>query len=147
MALVSRSSKPLGAIELLPTILSATSPSTSGDTLLSPNHLQTFLTDLTRRFAPDDELPPIIVPLLKAIPAQVLTQRLTMSDTQFRPRLQALLAMSENKSIAACFPQADNWAPSTHAAMFEMQSLLGPLMRISCFPDRFVRCFIFSLPK
>lgn len=132
-------SKPLGAIELLPTILSATSASTSAATLLSPNQLQTFLTDLGRRFTSDEELPPIMEPLLKAIPAEILSKHLTMSDTQFRPRLQALLAMSENKGIAACFPKADNWSPNTHVAMFETQSLLGPLLRISCFPDRFVR--------
>jgi len=51
--------------------------------------------------------------------------------------------LSEVKGVAACLPTVDGWDPSTApgaaAPMLEYRSLLGPLLRLSAFPDGAVR--------
>ena len=139
--------RPLGHPELLQAILAAANSTTAQSTaLLGGPQLQSFLMDLSRRFAPTPEnpdeenlLPEILGPVILSVARELINKKMTMSTMEWREPVRALLALTEIKPIAAIFTQLDQWAPSTHPALFEMSSLLGPAVRISCFPDRFVR--------
>jgi ubiquitin conjugation factor E4 B len=138
------SGKPTGPVELAPSILNS---STQTSTLLASHQLQSFLSDLAKRFSPtpdhpdEDTLLEIMGPVIKTVAGayQKEPARYTMSGLEWQEPLRALLGLTEIKPIAAIFPELPEWSPNTHAALFELQSLLGPAMRLGCFPDRFVR--------
>jgi ubiquitin conjugation factor E4 B len=133
-----------GSVELVPSVLHPSQASS----LLPPHQLQAFLGDLARRFSPsadhpdEGSLPDILGPVVQRVAAEFTDEpaRYTMAGSEWQEPLRALMTLSEIKPIAAIFPDLPTWNPNTHAALFELQSLLGPVMRIGCFPDRFVRC-------
>lgn len=134
---------PAGSQELVACILSAAKGS-SESPLLPSSQLYSFLGDLTRRFSPtpdnpseDNMLPEIIGPVISAVPQRMVAQRLTMSSTEWQEIVSSMIGLSEIKNIAATFTELPEWIPTCHPALFEMQSLLGPIIRIGCFPDRF----------
>ncbi|GAA5912015.1 hypothetical protein JCM5296_007322 [Sporobolomyces johnsonii] len=143
-------SKPVGPLELEPLLIpTSTSPPPSS---LQISDLPSLLTDLSLRFTPspandfETGLDEILAPLLLKFSTHLLANKLdiggggTPADgIGWREVLQAVQSLSEVKGVAATLPTIKNWdvvgEPGVTAPTIEYRSLLGPLLRLSTFPD------------
>ena len=62
---------------------------------------------------------------------------MTIAQLDWRPIQMALAAAVEHKTLAAAMPFFASFHPDTTAAHMERDSLLGPLLRLSCFSDAY----------
>lgn len=63
---------------------------------------------------------------------------MTLTQLDWQPIALALAAALDIKALAAVVPSFASFAPATcTAASLELESLFGPLLRLSCFPDAF----------
>ncbi|WFC95118.1 RING-type E3 ubiquitin transferase [Malassezia brasiliensis] len=114
------------------------------------------LTQRVRTGSTDDDAPP---PSANAEPAaddvqRVLAQMLglpdprgasarkegegmTIAGLEWRPVQQAVATALELKPLAQAVPYMATFAPRTTAPLLERESLLGPLLRLSCFADAY----------
>lgn len=119
--------------------------------------MPSILTDLALRFTPsaandfEGGIEEILSPLFSKWNAHLLGNKLDIggggetgaSSLAWRDILQAVQNLSEIKPIAAALPTFSNWnapsQPGASAPVLEYKSLLGPLIRLSSFPDGAVR--------
>ncbi|CAE7116128.1 unnamed protein product [Rhizoctonia solani] len=127
---------PLGAQELLPSLLSLSSaPLNAGSTALGlgAGDVEAFIGDLAKRFVDDglDEIfGPIITMVIGALPAEGLGS----GGSEWRAVVGALEALVSDKHIATTFSRLPSWLPQDLAAYnIEFNSLLGPLARMGIF--------------
>jgi len=63
---------------------------------------------------------------------------MTIAELDWRPFMMAVSAACENKALAAAVPKFASFLPADAGAPdVERTSLLGPLLRLSCFPDAY----------
>ncbi|CCU97361.1 unnamed protein product [Malassezia sympodialis ATCC 42132] len=75
------------------------------------------------------------MPVPRALPQQ---EGMTLTQLDWQPIALALAAALDMKPLAAAVPSFASFAPATStAASLERDSLFGPLLRLSCFPDAF----------
>ncbi|POY75438.1 hypothetical protein BMF94_1509 [Rhodotorula taiwanensis] len=147
--------KPLGALELEPLLIPNSTP-------IPPAYLQlgdlpALLTDLANRFTPsaandfEGGLEDILLPLFTRWNTHLLTHKLDIgggpanvlgggasASPSWRDILQAVQSLTEIKLIAATLPTLQGWdlpAGQAQAPRLEYATLLGPLLRLSVFPD------------
>ncbi|CAE6512214.1 unnamed protein product [Rhizoctonia solani] len=127
---------PLGAQELLPSLLSLSSaPLNAGSTALGlgAGDVEAFIGDLAKRFVDDgldDIFGPIITMVIGALPAEGLGS----GGSEWRAVVGALEALVSDKNVAMAFPRLPNWLPEGVAPHnVEFTSLLGPLARMGVF--------------
>ncbi|GAA6057987.1 hypothetical protein JCM3770_004600 [Rhodotorula araucariae] len=142
--------KPLGALELEPLLIptSTITPATQ----LSFGDAPSLLTDLAARFMPsaandyEAGLNDILAPLFTKWNAHLLGHKIDIGggggapgSLGYREILSAVQSLTEIKAVAACIPTIKGWDPATEpgaaAPTLEYRSLLGPLLRLSTFPD------------
>ncbi|BGP03526.1 E4 ubiquitin-protein ligase UFD2 [Rhodotorula toruloides] len=145
------SGKTLGALELEPLLI----PSS---TSIPPAQLQvgdapSVLADLALRFTPsaandfEGGIEEILGPLFAKWNAHLLVNKLDIGgggapgsgSLGWRDIVQAVQNLTEIKPIATALTTFSNWnvasEPGASAPVLEYKSLLGPLMRLSSFPD------------
>ena len=61
-----------------------------------------------------------------------------MSAMDWQEPVRALAGLTDMKPVAGLMTELPEWSPNTHVALFELASFLGPIIRLGCFPDRFV---------
>jgi ubiquitin conjugation factor E4 B len=144
----------VGAIELLPYLFPADIESSPKSAFRSQD-LAALLSDLARRFSPsidnDQEsgFENVIGPLINSICKSLVVSKCDIggggqstSGQGWRESLEVLLNLMSVKSIAAMVPKVMNWNatinPYATAPGLEVYSLLGPVLRLSTFPDAFV---------
>lgn len=115
-----------------------------------------LLTDLAARFTPspandyESGLDEILAPLFSKWNAHLLGHKLDIGggggapgSVGYREILNAVQTLSEIKAVAACLPTLKGWdaatEPGAAANELEYRSVLGPLLRLSAFPDGAVR--------
>ncbi|GAA5900931.1 hypothetical protein JCM8208_007568 [Rhodotorula glutinis] len=142
--------KPLGALELEPLLIPPSTVVPASQ--LQAGDAASLLTDLAARFTPsaandhESGLELILAPLFAKWNAHLLGHKLDIGggggvpgSVGYRDILGAVQSLSEVKAVAACLPTVDGWdvatAPGAAAPMLEYRSLLGPLLRLSAFPD------------
>lgn len=76
---------------------------------------------------------------------EIQKRNLTMSAMDWQDPVRALAGLTDMKPLAAMMTELPEWSPNTHVALFELASFLGPIIRLGCFPDRFVRTFFSRL--
>lgn len=62
---------------------------------------------------------------------------MTIAQLDWRPIQMALAAAVEHRTLAAAMPFFSSFHPDTTAPEMERDSLLGPLLRLSCFSDAY----------
>ncbi|KAI7869787.1 ubiquitin elongating factor core-domain-containing protein [Spinellus fusiger] len=114
----------LGPVQLVPRLLAPPE---------SPQGLPTdYFSEMIERFS-GDGLETILGPAMSFITSQVKT--ITLLD-DFKPYLQSLSLLCENKALAevlTSFPEFD--PPTTNASNIEDLSLLGPYFKLSAYPE------------
>ena len=151
------SGKPLGALELEPLLIPNSTPIPAGR--LQLGDVPSLLNDLAIRFTPsassdyEGGLDEILLPLFTRWNSHLLTHKLDIgggpaasanATPSWRDILQAVQSLSEIKLVAATLPTLPGWdLPSDQgqqqAPRLEYHTLLGPLLRLSTFPDGAVR--------
>ncbi|KAI8381300.1 ubiquitin elongating factor core-domain-containing protein [Radiomyces spectabilis] len=115
---------PYGPEQLIPRLM-AEPDSTQG----LPVH---YLSELVARFE-DDGLDVILGPALETI-SKNIAQCNILDD--FKPYLQSLMLLCENKSVAAALPSMPRFDPADATPRnLEDVSLLGPFYKLSGYPD------------
>ncbi|GAA5956492.1 hypothetical protein JCM8115_000586 [Rhodotorula mucilaginosa] len=147
------SGKPLGALELEPLLIPNSTPIPAGR--LQLGDVPSLLNDLAIRFTPsassdyEGGLDEILLPLFTRWNSHLLTHKLDIgggpaasanATPTWRDILQAVQSLSEIKLVAATLPTLPGWdLPSDQgqqqAPRLEYHTLLGPLLRLSTFPD------------
>ncbi|TFK40817.1 ubiquitin elongating factor core-domain-containing protein [Crucibulum laeve] len=137
--------KPLGPPELLPALLSlsafsgplGSSSSNPSSSVLSATEVEPFLQDLSRRFSPDDELDPILAPVVKLLlfhPSLSRPEGLGGGDSGWRAIIGGLEVLVSVKGIPELITRMPEWIPEHATAVtFERMSLMGPLLRLGVF--------------
>ncbi|KAG8733450.1 hypothetical protein FRC11_006177 [Ceratobasidium sp. 423] len=127
---------PLGAQELLPSLLSLSSaPLNAGSTALGlgAGDMEAFIGDLAKRFA-DDGLDEIFGPIITMVVGALPAEGLGSGGSEWRAVVGALEALVSDKNVAMAFPRLPNWLPEGVAPHnVEFASLLGPLARMGIF--------------
>jgi ubiquitin conjugation factor E4 B len=145
-------SRPLGPPELVASLLSLSTVSaaplsapTSAPDVLAPLDVESLLQDLARRFEPDNEIDGVLGPVVRELafhPSLLRPEGLGGGDASWRGVAGGLEALVSIKSIATMITRMEEWIPSmATAAIFERQSLLGPLCRLGLFGTEWVRSF------
>ncbi|WFD25906.1 RING-type E3 ubiquitin transferase [Malassezia nana] len=66
------------------------------------------------------------------------SEGMTLSELDWQPIARAIAAALDIKALAAAVPSFSSFSPTkSTAATLERESLFGPLLRLSCFPDAF----------
>lgn len=151
----SPSGKALGALELEPLLIPSSTPIPPAQ--LQVGDIPSVLTDLALRFTPsaandfEGGIEDILSPLFAKWNAHLLVNKLDIGgggapgsgSVGWRDILQAVQNLTEIKPIATALTTFSNWnvasEPGASAPVLEYKSLLGPLMRLSTFPDGAVR--------
>jgi ubiquitin conjugation factor E4 B len=134
----------LGAIELLPVLLSLTnlasplSSSTLGGGVLRPEDLDTFISDLVERFpSQEEQLDDVLGPVIRLLlfhPSLAKPEGIAGGDSGWRTIAAALNALVHHPAIAKMVARLEEWCPRDAAANeIERVSLLGPLARLGVF--------------
>ncbi|KAJ1303373.1 hypothetical protein OPQ81_011567 [Rhizoctonia solani] len=127
---------PLGAQELLPSLLSLSSaPLNAGTTALGlgAGDVEAFIGDLAKRFV-DDGLEEIFGSIITMVVGALPAEGLGSGASEWRAVVGALEALVSDKNVAAVFPRLPNWLPEGVAPQdVEFASLLGPLARMGIF--------------
>ncbi|TNY19299.1 ubiquitin elongating factor core-domain-containing protein [Rhodotorula diobovata] len=142
--------KPLGALELEPLLIPPSTVVPAGQ--LQSGDAASLLTDLAARFTPspandyESGLDEMLAPLFSKWNAHLLGHKLDIGggggapgSVGYREILNAVQTLSEIKAVAACLPTLKGWdaatEPGATANELEYRSVLGPLLRLSAFPD------------
>lgn len=147
-----RRNKTLGPMELEPLLITASPlPASSA---LSSTDLPSLLQDLAARFSPsaandfEGGLEDVVGPLINALGLRLVTNRIDIGGggqggSGWREIVGAVQSLLEVKGVAMMVPEVNNWDVSTDpratAPALELASLLGPFLRLTTFPDTFVR--------
>ena len=70
-------------------------------------------------------------------PAMPAPEGMSIAQLDWQPIQMAVVAAVEHKTLAAAMPFFSFFAPTTSAPNMERESILGPLLRLSCFADAF----------
>ncbi|EPQ27830.1 uncharacterized protein PFL1_04575 [Pseudozyma flocculosa PF-1] len=70
-------------------------------------------------------------------PQRAPKEGMTIGGLEWRPYVNALVEATQNKRIAEMLTALDNFNPQSDGAGIELDSLLGPVLRLSIFPDGF----------
>ncbi|GJN94371.1 hypothetical protein Rhopal_007450-T1 [Rhodotorula paludigena] len=145
------SGKALGPLELEPLLIPSSATIPEGN--LQVGDIPSLLADLALRFTPsaandyEGGLEEILAPLFTKWNAHLLGNKIDIGgggtaaagSLGWRDILQAVQNLSEIKPIAAILPTIPSWDVSQEAGAtapaLEYKSLLGPLIRLSTFPD------------
>lgn len=66
------------------------------------------------------------------------SEGMTLNELDWQPIARAIAAALDIKALAAAVPSFSSFSPAkSTAATLEREALLGPLLRLSCFPDAF----------
>ncbi|GAA5985530.1 hypothetical protein JCM10908_007012 [Rhodotorula pacifica] len=143
--------KPLGALELESLLIPNSTPIPAAH--LQLGDIPSLLNDLAIRFTPSPSndyeggLDEILLPLFTRWNTHLLTHKLDIgggpaasasATPSWRDILQAVQSLSEIKLVAATLPTLPGWelpADQAQAPRLEYATLLGPLLRLSTFPD------------
>ena len=137
--------RPLGPPELVAPLLSLSaltgpllsSTATSTNTL-GPTEVEPFLQDLVKRFEPDNEIDSVLGPVVvKLCSHESLTVGFASGDG-WRGVISGLEALVSVKPIAVMITRLPEWNPDVSAPQFEMQSLMGQLLRLGVFHAEWV---------
>ncbi|KDN45409.1 hypothetical protein RSAG8_04996, partial [Rhizoctonia solani AG-8 WAC10335] len=127
---------PLGAQELLPSLLSLSSaPLNAGSTALGlgAGDVEAFIGDLAKRFV-DDGLDEIFAPIINMVVGALPAEGLGSGGSEWRAVVGALEALVSDKHVATTVSRLPNWLPEGVAPHnVEFDSLLGPLARMGIF--------------
>ncbi|KAH7922937.1 hypothetical protein BV22DRAFT_1036932 [Leucogyrophana mollusca] len=134
----------IGPAELVSPLLSLSalsapllSSSSSASPTLSPSEVEDFLTDLARRFEPDNEIDEVLGPVVRQLvfhDSLFRPEGLGGGDASWRSVVSGLEALVSVKSIAIMLTRLDEWnPPSATAASLEKVSIMGPLCRLGVF--------------
>ncbi|EIW81074.1 hypothetical protein CONPUDRAFT_55967 [Coniophora puteana RWD-64-598 SS2] len=118
--------------------LSAPLSSASSDTAsILASDIETFLQDLARRFAPDNEIDDVIGPVVLRLlfhESLLRPEGLAGGDSSWRGVVSGLEALVSVKPIAIMITRLPEWCPPTATgATLEKVSLMGPLCRLGVF--------------
>jgi len=93
-----------------------------------------FLSKLVARLIEGEELQELSAPLFAQLQADIGAVSLSRD---FAPPYRALMAMVREKPLAAALAADAAWLPTTvrTGALLEAGTLLGPFLRLSCFPN------------
>ncbi|KAL4402675.1 Ubiquitin conjugation factor E4 [Malassezia pachydermatis] len=88
----------------------------------------------------DDDVQSVLAQML-GIPnprrSATRTPGMDLTQLDWRPIQQAWVALMQLKTLAKHIPFMPSFTPACSASEWERESLLGPLLRLSCFPDAF----------
>ncbi|KAI8373503.1 ubiquitin elongating factor core-domain-containing protein [Choanephora cucurbitarum] len=91
-----------------------------------------YLAELVSRFS-EDGLDMILGPAIALLSQEISRQNIL---SEFKPSMQSIAYLSENKSIASMLTTLEEFDPSHATAKnIEQISLMGPLFRLSAYPD------------
>jgi ubiquitin conjugation factor E4 B len=93
-----------------------------------------FLSKLVARLVEGEELQELSAPLFAQLQADIGAVSLSRD---FAPPYRALMALVREKPLAAALAADAAWLPATvrPGALLEAGTLLGPFLRLSCFPN------------
>ena len=98
--------------------------------------------DLARRFKPGNEIYNILGPIVRGLlfhESLFRPEGLGGGDATWQAVIYGLEALVSIKSIATMITRMEEWIPVDATAFdFETRSLLGPLSRLSVFPQEWV---------
>lgn len=147
----ARRTKPLGPTEFIPLLVPSQSTSSH---VLTASDVPSLLNDLAIRFTPsaandfeDASLHLIVGPVLETLGRDLFSSRSDIGGggegkTGWRESLGALTNLTEVKGVAGALPLTSIWSPASSvfgAPGIEVVTTLGPWLRLSAFPDSFVR--------
>ena len=137
--------KDFGAAELVPSFMSLSAlsgpylSSNASSSLLDSADIETFLTDLVRRFEPDNEIDGVLGPVVVRLCSHESLKIGFASGDGWRGVISGLEALISVKAIAAMVTRLPEWNPDVAAPEFEMRSLMGQLLRLGVFHAEWVR--------
>ncbi|KAH7915426.1 ubiquitin elongating factor core-domain-containing protein [Hygrophoropsis aurantiaca] len=134
----------VGPAELVTPLLSLSalsapllSSSAGESTGLLSSEVEDFLTDLAKRFEPDNELDGILAPVVRQLAFHESLFRpegLGAGDSSWRSVIGGFEALVSVKSIAIMLTRLEEWnPPSATAPTIEKISIMGPLCRLGVF--------------
>ncbi|EJU03146.1 hypothetical protein DACRYDRAFT_21436 [Dacryopinax primogenitus] len=137
--------KHVGAIELVHPLLQLNAlPLNAPPTALSPADLEGFVIDLAKRFEGDgleEIMGPVIGGVMNVLKDYQVEMPNIMGD-QWRQVTAALEALVAVKPVASMIPRLVDWDPSQAPPnLWELVSLLGPLLRLSVFPREWAKIY------
>ncbi|KAI0632350.1 ubiquitin conjugation factor E4 [Trametes polyzona] len=133
------SGKPLGAAEVVPSLMSLSTLSgpylatSTSHTLLDASEVELLLQDLVKRFEPDNEIDGVLGPVVAQLCFHPSIAR-GFVDDGWRSVVSGLEALVSIKPVAAMITRLAQWNPeNVPAPQFEKASLLGPLLGLGVF--------------
>lgn len=106
------------------------------------DHVWGFIHDVARRFD-GDGLEDILGPVVEAVARrpELVTKQWDLGGHEWREPVKVLGDLVEVKPVAAATTKLGTWWPATvtRGNMIEVQTLLGPVLALSTFPDTAVR--------
>ncbi|KZT60276.1 hypothetical protein CALCODRAFT_429528 [Calocera cornea HHB12733] len=137
--------KPVGMVELVQPLLQLNAlPLNAPPTAMSPSELEGFVSDLAKRFD-GDGLEDIMGPVVNGVMNLLKEYQFEMPNImgeEWRKVTAALEALVSVKSVAQMLPTLDTWDPDQAPGnLWELLSLLGPLLRLSVFPREWPKIY------